>query len=368
MAGPLRDVRVIELAGLGPGPYCAMLLADLGADVVRIERPDVTAEGDPRKDVLSRGRRSVTLDVKSADGLATLLDLLARADVLLDPYRPGTTERLGLGPDVVAERNPKLVYARMTGWGQDGPLAGHAGHDINYIALAGALAHIGRAGEPPVPPMNLVGDMAGGVFMAYGISSALFEAQRSGRGQVIDTAMVDGVASLMAMTYGYHAQGFHSPRRGENVYDSGSFFYDVYECADGEYVSVGPIEFRFYANLMAAIGLPLDELPRRSDRASWAAAKVRIAEVFRARTRDEWCELLEPLPDLCFAPVLSYVEAPEHPHLKARGTFVDPGGVVQPAPVPRFSRTPGAIRRPPPSPGEHTAEVLAEWLSGSVEA
>lgn len=369
-SGPLVGVKVVELAGLGPAPYGAMLLADLGADVVRIDRPSRaatrSAEGH-RLDIVNRGRRSVLVDMKSSDGVALALELIDGADVLIDPYRPGVTERLGIGPQVCASRNPGLVYARMTGFGQTGPLAASAGHDINYVALGGALAHIGRADQPPVPPLNLVGDMGGGgLFLAFGIVSALYEAQRSGKGQVIDTAMIDGVASLMTMIYGYHAQGHWSQPRGTNVFDTGSFYYDVFECADGEYVAIGPVEFPFYERLLAALGIPLDSMPRRSDRSSWAEPKKRIADAFRTRTRAEWSALLESDPDLCFTPVLSMLEAPEHPHHRARGTFTVDDGVLQPSPGPRYSRTPGAIQRPPATPGEHTDEVLAEWLGADT--
>jgi alpha-methylacyl-CoA racemase len=365
-AGPLRGFRVIELAGIGPAPYAAMLLSDLGADVIRVERVGTAAKAGPAVpgDILARGRRSVALDLKSPEGAGLLLDLVARADALLDPYRPGAAERLGIGPDACLARRPELVYGRMTGWGQDGPLAQHAGHDINYVALAGALAHIGRAGQPPVPPLNLVGDMGGGgLFLAFGVVCGLLEARRTGRGQVVDAAMIDGVASLMTMVWGYYAQGFYSLERGHNVIDTGAPFYEVYECADGRFVSIGPIEHRFYARLLDVLGLGPDDLPPRRDRELWPAAKERLAAVFRQRTREEWCARLGGEPDICFAPVLDLAEAPRHPHHQARGTFADRGGVIQPAPAPRFSVTPGAIQRPPARPGEHTAEVLAHWLS-----
>jgi alpha-methylacyl-CoA racemase len=367
-SGPLVGLKVVELSGLGPAPYCGMLLSDLGADVIRIDRPlsakQQAAAGDrPLGDIVTRGRRSIVIDMKAPGGVNLLLQLIDSADALLDPYRPGVTERLGVGPDVCLARNPRLVYSRMTGWGQDGPLAPNAGHDINYVALGGALAHIGRQGEAPVPPLNLVGDMGGGgLFLAFGTVSALLEAQRSGTGQVVDMAMIDGVASLMTMIYGYHAQGHWSQERGTNVFDTGSFFYDVFECADGNYVSIGPIEFPFYDKLLTAIGLSIDDMPKRSDRSTWAESKARISAAFRARTRDEWSELLEPLPDLCFAPVLTMLEAPDHPHHQARGTFLVDDGVVQPAPAPRYSRTPGQVQRPPAATGEHTDEVLSSWL------
>lgn len=363
--GPLAGVRVLELVGLGPGPYAGMLLSDLGAEVIRVDRPDAAANADvhQRKDVVARGRRSIAVDVKSAAGAALVLDLVDRSEAVIDPYRPGTTERLGVGPDVCLARRPSLVYARMTGWGQTGPLAQHAGHDINYLALTGALAHIGRAGQPPVPPLNLVGDMGGGgMFLAFGLVCALLEAQRSGRGQVVDVAMIDGVASLMTMIYGWHAQGYYSTQRGTNAIDSGAPFYEVYECADGQYVSVGPIEYPFFANLLRAVGIDPADLPPRKDRQAWPLVKERLAETFRQRTRDQWSQLLEPQPDLCFAPVLDLLEAPQHSHHAARSTFLT-GDVVQPAPAPRFSRTPGAVQGPPALPGEHTDEVLRDWLS-----
>jgi alpha-methylacyl-CoA racemase len=363
-AGPLTGLRVVELAGLGPAPYCAMLLSDLGADIVRVERPSTRpSKTAPERDIVTRGRRSIIVDMKSPAGVEVVLRLVDAADALLEGFRPGAAERLGVGPDVCLQRNPRLVYSRMTGWGQDGPLAGNSGHDINYIALSGALAHIGRRGEAPVPPLNLVGDMGGGgLFMAFGTVSALFEAQRSGQGQVVDVAMIDGIASLMTMIYGYHAQGVWDQNRGSNVFDSGSPFYDVFKCADGEYISIGPIEFRFYAKLLDAIGLPVDELPRRDDRARWPEIKERIARVLSTKTRQEWCDLLEREPDICFSPVLSMLEAPMHPHHQARGTFLTEDGVVQPAPGPRFARTPGRVQRPPARPGAHTSEVLSDWL------
>ncbi len=365
-SGPLRGVRVIELAGIGPAPYAAMLLSDLGADVIRVERTDTAARAGPAVagDIVTRGRRSVAVNLKQAGGAGLVLDLVGRADALLDPYRPGVTERLGIGPEACLARRPALVYGRMTGWGQDGPLAGHAGHDINYVALAGALAHIGRAGGPPAPPLNLVGDMGGGgLFLAFGVACGLLEAGRSGRGQVVDAAMIDGVASLMTMVWGYHAQGFWSLERGHNVIDSGAPFYDVYECADGKYVSVGPIEHRFYERLLEVLGISPAELPPRRDQDGWPAARQRLAAVFRQRTRDEWCTRLEGEQDICFAPVLDVAEAPEHPHHQARGTFTRNDGVLQPAPAPRFSATPGAIQRPPARPGQHTDDVLTEWLA-----
>lgn len=364
--GPLAGVHVLELAGLGPGPYGAMLLADLGADVVRVDRPQATPPAEPARDVVARGRRSVHADLKTAEGIELVRRLARVADVLVDPFRPGVAERLGLGPAELMAENPRLIYAQMTGYGQHGPMAGHAGHDINYVALGGALAHIGRRGQPPTPPLNLVGDMGGGgLLLAFGITAALVERATSGRGQVLDVAMVDGVASLMTMLYGYLQQGVVTEERGANVFDSGSHFYDVYECADGRFVAVGAIEAPFFRNLVHAIGLDPEALPRRGDRSRWEESRQMLADVFRTRTRDEWCELLADQPDTCLSPVLTMSEAPQHPHLRHRGTFLDVEGIVQPGPVPRFERTPGAVHHTTTRPGEHTDEVIADWLNGN---
>ncbi len=366
MTGPLAGLRIIELAGIGPGPFAAMLLADLGADVVRVERAAAVrgpAPDAPHGDILRRGRRNVAIDLKHPDGVATLLDLVASADALIEGFRPGVTERLGLGPDVCLARNPKLVYGRMTGWGQTGPYAQAAGHDINYIALAGVLAHIGRAGEAPVPPLNLVGDFGGGgVFLAFGVVCALLEAGRSGEGQVVDAAMVDGAASLMTMFWAFHNTGMHDiTQRGVNLLDTGAHFYDVFECADREYVSIGSIEPQFYAELLRLTGLDGDEqFASQHDRALWPELKQRLAERFMSKTRDEWCALMEH-SDVCFAPVLRMDEAARHPHNVARGTFVEAFGAMQPAPAPRFARTEATLQRPPAHDGQHTVEVLGEW-------
>lgn len=362
--GPLSGIKVIEFAGLGPGPYGAMLLADLGADVVRIDRSSNVVGGDPASpptDILARGRRSVGVDLKHPDGVATVLDLVATADVVIEGFRPGVMERLGLGPDECTARNPKLVYARMTGWGQDGPYAPTAGHDINYIALAGALEPLGRAGEKPTPPINLIGDFGGGgMMLAMGVCAALVESARSGEGQVIDAAMVDGAASLMTMIWSFKHMGMWSDERGTNLLDTGSHFYDTYETADGKYVSIGSIEPQFYAELLRLTGLEGEELPYQHDKAQWPALKEKVAGIFKQKTRDEWCEIMEGT-DVCFAPVLTMDEAPSHPHIAERQTYVEDAGLVQPAPVPRYSRTPGAIARPPAHPGQHTDEVLADW-------
>jgi alpha-methylacyl-CoA racemase len=362
--GPLNGIKIIELAGIGPGPFCAMMLADMGADVVRVDRAQAVVGGDPNSppaDVLNRGRRSIGLDLKHPDGVETLLTLVERADALVEGFRPGVCERLGFGPDVCLERNPRLVFGRMTGWGQDGPYAQMAGHDINYIALAGALEPIGRAGERPLPPLNLVGDFGGGgMLLAFGLVCALVEAQRSGVGQVVDAAMVDGSAVLMTMFHAFRAMGIWEDQRGSNLLDTGAYFYDTYETSDGKFVSIGALERQFYETLIDKLGLDEADLPRQHDKTQWPSMKERFAQIFRTKTRDEWCALLEGT-DACFAPVLSMAEAPRHPHNVQRGTFIERNGVVQPSPAPRFSRTPGEIQRPPAFPGQHTDEVLAEW-------
>jgi alpha-methylacyl-CoA racemase len=363
MPGPLDGYRVIEIAGIGPGPFAAMMLADMGAEVLRIERAQAAgASGGPNRDLLQRGRRNVAIDLKHADGAATLLDLVERADALIEGFRPGVMERLGVGPDECLARNPKLVYGRMTGWGQEGPYASAAGHDINYIALAGALAHFGRAGQAPVPPLNLIGDFGGGgMFLAYGVVCALLEAQRSGAGQVIDAAMVDGAAVLMTMFWSFVESGlFSETERGTNLLDTGAHFYDVYRCADGEYVSIGSIEPQFYAELLRLSGLEGDErFAVQMDRARWPEQKELLVEVFAAKSRDEWCALMEHT-DVCFAPVLRMSEAAKHPHNVERGTFVELHGSMQPAPAPRFSRSTPEVARPPARAGEHTREALVD--------
>ncbi len=361
--GPLAGIRVIEIAGIGPGPFCAMMLADMGADVVRIDRASAVRGGDPEKpprDLLNRGRRSVGVDLKSAEGVDTVLSLVAGADALLEGFRPGVAERLGIGPEHCLARNPRLVYGRMTGWGQEGPYASAAGHDLNYIALAGALHGIGRQGEAPVPPLNLVGDFGGGgMYLAFGMVCALLESRSSGQGQVVDAAMVDGAASLMTAFFGMAGTGFWRDERGTNMLDTGAHFYNVYETADAKFISLGPIEPQFYAELRERLGLHGPEWDAQMDRSAWPELKVKLAAVVAQRTRDEWCELLEGT-DTCFAPVLSMAEATEHAHNQSRGTFTEVAGTVQPGPAPRFSRTPGAVRRPPPHAGQHTDEILAE--------
>src|ERR1700761_4061687 len=354
--GPLAGVRIIEFASIGPGPFAAMLLADMGAEIIAIERPGPSHF--PRGPVLSRSRSFILADLKDPARRDDILDLIESADALIEGFRPGVMERLGLGPEAALRRNPKLVYGRMTGWGQDGPLAPYAGHDINYISVTGALWAIGRKGERPVPPLNLVGDYGGGgMLLAFGVACALLEAERSGRGQVVDAAMVDGAAVLTTMFTALRAMGSWVNERGVNALDSGFPHYEVYECADGRYISVGALEPQFYDELVRRTGF--EETGDRLDPATFADRKRRGAELFRPRTRDEGAEIAGG-SDPCLAPVLDWEEAPGHPHLKARGTYVEAGGIVQPAPAPRFSRTPGAIRRPPVRPGTDTDEVLAE--------
>ena len=364
--GPLEGIRIVEVAGIGPGPFCAMMLSDMGADVLRVDRADrVRGGGGASFDLLNRGRRSIGVDLKNPAGVALVLDLVAAADGLVEGFRPGVMEKLGLGPDDCLARNPRLVYGRMTGWGQDGPYAKTAGHDINYIALAGALDPIGRAGEAPVPPLNLVGDFGGGgLMLAFGMACALVERQRSGKGQVVDAAMVDGAAILMTMFHGFRQGGFWKDERGTNMLDTGAWFYDVYECKDGKYVSIGSIEPQFCAQLLALTGMDAPDLPHQMDQARWPEMKRRLREVFLRKTRDEWCAIMEGT-DVCFAPVLSMAEAPTHPHNRARETFVERDGFVQPAPAPRFSRTTPAIQGPPAVPGQHTDAALADWGVGA---
>lgn len=360
--GPLAGLRIVEVAGIGPGPFAAMVLADLGADVVRIDRVDgVGADpGSARYDILGRGRRSVAVDLKAPGGTDVVLRLVAGADALIEGFRPGVAERLGIGPAACLARNQRLVYGRMTGWGQDGPLAERAGHDITYAAVAGALAHIGRAGQPPTPPLNLVADFGGGgMLLALGLVAALLHAQRTGEGQVVDAAMVDGTALLMAPFHGASAMGFWSDERGTNLLDSGAPFYDVYRCADGAEIAVGAIEPQFFATLLDVLELEPGSLPDQQDRAGWPTLRAALTAAFAARSRAEWLERAEGR-DACLAPVLTMREAWEHEHLGARGTFVDVDGVPQPAPAPRFSVTEARIERPPAVAGEHTDEVLRE--------
>ena len=366
--GPLNGYRILEIAGIGPGPFCAMMLADHGADVLRIDRLSAKGRGTDF-DVLNRGRRSVAVDLKNPRGVDLVLRLVEEADGLIEGFRPGVMERLGLGPDVCLERNPKLVYGRMTGWGQDGTIAQSAGHDINYIALSGVLHAIGNAEGPPVPPLNLVGDFGGGgMMLAFGVVCALLEAQKSGRGQVIDAAMTDGSAVLAAAIFGLQESGFWRNERGSNLLDTGAHFYNTYECSDGRCISVGSIEPQFYKLLLERTGLDGDAsfVERQMDREHWAEHRDRLARVFKSKSRDEWCELMEGT-DICFAPVLDYEEAKAHPHNRARSTFVEVSGVTQPAPAPRFSRTPSEIRSGPPKAGADTREALLGWGFGESE-
>ena len=362
--GPLAGIKVLEFEAIGPGPFCGMMLADMGADVLLVDRPGDSGLGLGRSrwfDVMMRGRRSATLDLKSKSGAAAALELAGKADAIIEGFRPGVMERLGLGPEVLLVKNPKLVYGRMTGWGQDGPLAPRAGHDINYIALTGVLHAIGRAGSAPVPPLNLVGDFGGGgMLLAFGIASALVEAQRSGKGQVVDAAMVDGASTLAVMFFGMLAAGRWSETRGENILDSGAPWYDTYETKDGKHVAIGAIEPKFYDELLSRLGLKSENLPAQQDRKGWPALRETFSETFRKKTRDDWCAVFDG-SDACFAPVLTFSEARAHPHNVARGTFTHSGKVDQPAPAPRFSRTPGAIRRAPPERGEGGKEALVDW-------
>ena len=358
--GPLQGVRVIEIASLAPAPFGCMILSDLGADVLRVDRlaggAGPAAAGGP----LERGRRSIRLDLKHPDGADILLRLTEQADVLVEGFRPGVAERLGFGPEACARRNPRLVYARMTGWGQDGPLAATAGHDIDYLAVAGSLHPIGRAGERPVPPLNLVGDFGGGgMLLAVGVLAALLERERSGRGQVVDAAMVDGSALLATFIHGLRAAGAWQDERGTNLLDGGAPFYDTYQTADGRHMAVGALEPKFYAELLDRLGLTGADLPAQLDRAGWPLLRRRLAEAFAARTQAEWTAAFED-SDACVAPVLALGEAPGHPHNRARGTFTEVGGVMQPAPAPRFSRTPAPDPAPPAEPGAATDEVLAD--------
>jgi alpha-methylacyl-CoA racemase len=366
MAGPLTGYRIIEIAGIGPGPFAAMMLADMGAEVIRVDRAQAARRpvpDTPHFDFLQRGRRNIALDLKSPEGVEALLKLVESADAVIEGFRPGVMERLGVGPDICLARNPKLVFGRMTGWGQTGPYANAAGHDINYISLAGALAHFGRHGEPPTPPMNMVGDFGGGgMFLAFGVVCALLETSKSGQGQVVDAAMVDGTAVLMTMFWAFSAIGMHNPeKRGVNMLDTGAHFYDVFKCSDGLYISIGSIESQFYAQLLELTGLDGDpEFARQNDKDLWPHLKSRLTQIFESKTRDEWCEIMEHT-DVCFAPVLTMSEAAKHPHNVEREMFIEVGGQLQPAPAPRFSRTVAEVSRPPSHPGQHSRDVLADW-------
>ena len=356
--GPLSGLKIVEFAGIGPGPFCGMLLSDLGADVIRIDRKSGGRSG--RTDVTARGRKSVALDLKSPAAIETCLKLFESADAVFEGFRPGVMERLGLGPAIALARNPKLVYGRMTGWGQTGPYAHAAGHDMNYIAISGALSAIGM-GDKPVPPLNLVGDFGGGaLYLAFGLLAGVIHARSSGQGQVIDCAMSDGAASLMAMFYGMRAAGSWSDNRRDNLLDGGAHFYDTYQCADGEWVAIGSIEPQFYALLLEKTGITDPEFQGQMDRARWPSLRAKLAAVFKQKSRAAWCAIMEGT-DVCFGPVLSLEEAPRHAHNLARQTFVEIEGVVQPAPAPRFSATPGVIAGPPPAIGQHSRSALEAW-------
>lgn len=358
--GPLKGLKIIEVSALGPGPFCGMLFADLGADVVCVDRESPPAL-DPATDCARRGKRSVILDLKSPEDRETFLKLVEKADALFEGFRPGVMENLGLGPEACMAVNPGLVYGRMTGWGQDGPLAQSAGHDINYISLTGVLAAIGRKGEKPVIPLNLVGDFGGGsLFLALGMVCALLEAKESGRGQVIDAAMTDGSALLMAIVHSLHAQGRWAAARGSNLLDGGAPFYDTYETSDSKFISVGPIEPQFYAMLLEKAGLNEHDFGGQWDVKRWPEMRSGLEKVFRSKSRDEWCELLEGT-DVCFAPVLDFREAPHHPHNRARETYIDVGGMTQPAPAPRFSRTRPDTPFAPHQPGADQEAVMRDW-------
>ncbi|MBC3868880.1 CaiB/BaiF CoA transferase family protein [Undibacterium oligocarboniphilum] len=367
MSGPLSGIRIIEMVGLGPCPFAGMMLADMGAEVIRIDRPVRPGENNPFPmlgtacDVMARGRRSLALDLKQPESVQVLLELVTKADALIEGFRPGVMERLSLGPDVCQQHNPRLVYGRITGWGQNGPLAQAAGHDLNYIALSGMLHAMGRPDGPPPPPLNLVGDFGGGAMMlAFGVVCALLEARQSGKGQVIDAAMVDGTALLGAMLYGFRAYGAWNDQRGANLLDGGAHFYDTYTCADGKFISVGAIEPQFYALLLKSAGVSDPAFQQQMSVAAWPELKQKLGAIFASRSRAEWCSIMEGT-DICFAPVLDMGEAPSHPHNQQRQNFTEVAGVVQPAPAPRFSRTPAQISRPPARPGEQSAEILHDW-------
>jgi alpha-methylacyl-CoA racemase len=364
--GPLRGIRIVEFAGVGPVQFAGMMFADMGADVIRIDRPNPASLLELDYDILDRGRRSITLDLKTAAGVAAALRLCETSDALIEGYRPGVMERLGLGPKVIESRNRRLVFGRATGWGQHGPLSAAAGHDINYIAISGALHAIGEQNQPSIP-LNLIGDFGGGgMMLAFGVLSALFEAKQSGFGQVVDAAMTDGAASLLASIYSLHASGKWSNQRHSNLLDGGSPVYGAYPCADDRLISIGPLELKFYHLLLGKLGLELQRFPDPCDRRAWPTLRDALRSTFRQKTQQQWCKLLEG-SDVCFAPVLNFNEAPLHPHNVARGTFIAADGVMQPAPCPRLSRTPGSLRGPPPQPGADTAEILDELGFSSAD-
>jgi len=359
--GPLNGIKILEVGGIGPGPFCGMMLSDMGADIIRIERKGGLSLSEPKYDILTRNRRSISLNLRNPEGVAAFLRMVEQVDALQEGFRPGVMEKLGIGPDICLNSNPRLVYGRMTGWGQDGPLAKAAGHDINYIALSGALHAIGRRGQKPVPPLNLVGDFGGGgMLLAFGMVCALLEAQKSGKGQVVDAAMTDGSAALMAIIYGLHAADLWSDKPGTNLLDSGAHFYDTYETADGKFVAIGSIEPQFYDLLLKLAEIDDPDFNNQLDSNQWPQLKEKLAAVFKTKTRDQWCEIMEG-SDVCFAPVLSMSEAPRHPHYQHRKTFIQIDGVLQPAPAPRFSRNKPEIKNPPPTPGQDTLAVLADF-------
>ena len=365
--GPLNGIKILEVGGIGPGPFCGMMLSDMGADIIRIERKGGLSLTEPKFDILTRNRRSISLNLRQPDGVAAFLRMVEQVDALQEGFRPGVMEKLGIGPNICLKRNPKLVYGRMTGWGQDGPLAKAAGHDINYIALSGALHAIGREGQKPVPPLNLVGDFGGGgMLLAFGMVCALLEAQKSGHGQVVDAAMIDGSATLMAIIYGMHAAGLWSDKPGANLLDSGAHFYDTYETADGKFVAIGSIEPQFYDLLLELAEIDDPEFKNQLDFNHWPQLKDKLAVIFKTKTRDQWCQIMEG-SDVCFSPVLSMSEAPQHPQNKKRKTFTRIDGVLQPAPAPRFSRTEPEIKNPPPKPGQDTVAVLEDFGFSSKE-
>lgn len=358
--GPLAGIKVVEMAGIGPGPFTAMMLSDLGAEVIRVDRLSHKGTGH-RANVLNRGRKSIAIDLKNPKGVEATMGLIEKADVVLEGFRPGVMERLGLGPDACLTKNPRLVFGRMTGWGQSGPLAQAAGHDINYISIGGALGAMGYADRPPAPPLNLVGDFGGGaMYLLTGILAALVERSSSGKGQVVDAAMTDGTASLLSPFYGLMAMNMWTTDRFSNRLDGGAYYYGSYECSDGKYISIGSLEPQFYALLLEKAEITDPEFNDQLDEEAWPAKREKLTQLFKAKTRQQWCDIMEGT-DVCFAPVLNLAEAPDHPHNKARNTFVEVDGVVQPAPAPRFSRTQGEIQGPAAKAGEHSEEVLRDW-------
>ena len=364
--GPLKGIKIIEMAGIGPGPFCGMVLADLGAEVIRVDRASAKGTGS-RQEASNRGKKSIAVDLKSKEGVEVVLKLVQEADAIFEGFRPGVMERLGLGPEECMELNESLVYGRMTGWGQDGPLANAAGHDINYISLSGALAAIGRPGSPPVPPLNLIGDFGGGgMLLALGLVSALLESKQSGKGQVVDAAMTDGSALLMTMIYTMQSSGFWKDSMGSNMLDGGAHFYDTYECSDGKFISLGSIEPQFYKLLCDLAGFDNNLSSDQMSRDGWPEKKKAVKEIILTKTREEWCQIMEGT-DVCFAPVLNMEEAPNHPHNKARQTFIELEGATQPAPAPRFSRTNPEVQSSPSLVGEHTDEILQSLNLGADE-